>query len=198
MAVTVWAVQLKRPLTAEETERLMALLPSARRERLHSMGPRGKRDEVLCAYGLLERILRERYGWTRLPDVALTETGKPYFPEYPQVCFNLSHTEGAAAAVVAEEAVGVDVEKVRPVSQRMLTRFKVDSPEAFFHCWVRQEACGKRSGKGILPVLREKVPPEEGTYLSLALFVGYAAGLAGPESDMPPEVRIVSQEELLK
>lgn len=34
MAVELWAMQLERPLTAEETEVLTALLPSGRRARL--------------------------------------------------------------------------------------------------------------------------------------------------------------------
>jgi len=199
VAVTVYAVRLERPLMAAEAERLTELLPPARRERLNRLGPRAKRDEVLCAYGLLTWALRERYGWTRLPEIALTERGKPYFPEFPRVCFNLSHTEGAALAALAEEPVGVDVEKLRPVSQRMLGRFGVDSPEAFFKVWVRREAFGKCGGEGVLPALREDPSLRDGeAYFELKLFDGYAAGLAGPEDGIPPQVRLVSQKELLK
>ena len=49
MAVELWAMQLERPRTAEETEVLTALLPSGRRARLERIRDAARRQEPLCA-----------------------------------------------------------------------------------------------------------------------------------------------------
>ena len=95
MAVELWAMQLERPLTAEETEVLTALLPSGRRARLERIWDAARRQEPLCAYFILRRAVWEQYHWQELPPLALTEKGKPYFPDIPAVHFSISHTNGA-------------------------------------------------------------------------------------------------------
>ena len=51
---------------------------------------------------------------------AYTPHGKPYFPEHPDVHFNLSHTAGAVLVGLSDRPVGVDIEHIRPVSQRTM------------------------------------------------------------------------------
>ena len=85
MSIELWAVRLERPLTAEETEAMMALLPPERRERLLRVRQEERRREPLCAYFILRQALEEQYGWRQLPEIALTNRGKPYFPQHPEV-----------------------------------------------------------------------------------------------------------------
>ena len=66
------------------------------------------------AWALLARKLGERFAWAQLPPVARTDSGKPWFPQYPQCHFNLSHSGGLALCGVGEHPLGVDVERVRP------------------------------------------------------------------------------------
>ena len=106
---------LERPLTAEETEVLTALLPSGRRARLERIWDAARRQEPLCAYFILRRAVWEQYHWQELPPLALTEKGKPYFPDIPAVHFSISHTDGAVLAALSAAPVGVDVERLRPV-----------------------------------------------------------------------------------
>ena len=175
----LWAARLDRPLTEAEEERLMRSLPAERRERLERLRIREKRREPLCAYALLQRMLRERYGWESFPELALTDRGKPYFPAFPEVHFSISHTEGAVLAAVAEHPVGVDLERLRPVRRSMLDRFGAESAESFFKLWVRRESRGKCSGAGIAGMLRAEPPMQaEENYLELEVFPGYAAGVA--------------------
>ena len=196
MAVTVWAMRLERPLTEAETRRLTALLPPARRERLERQQVRAKREEALCAYGLLTLALRRQYGLRELPPIYQTEKGKPLFFEPQYIFFSISHTEGAVLAAVAEGSVGADIEKVRPVGRKLQEQMGAETAEAFFRCWVRREARSKRSGEGIASMLREEPPLERGeTCFALSLFEGYEACVAAEE---PPCVKTVSQEELLR
>lgn len=190
----LWAVRLDRALTERETEELLRLLPSQRRARLT-----GRTEEPLCAYALLTLLLRRRWGWQTLSEPELTERGKPFFPDAPEVCFNISHTGGAALAAVSDRPVGVDVERIRPVRAAALRRVAgTESETEFFRLWVRREARTKLRGDGIAAMLRSEPPllPQE-HYRELSLFPGYAAGAA--VFGAPPELRmrIWSLDELL-
>lgn len=193
------AVRLERPLSEREEAALLSLLPARRRERLLRTKTAEKRREPLCAYALLWMALRERYGWRQLPEMALTDRGKPYFPEHPEVHFNLSHTSGAALAGLSECPLGVDIEKIRPISQRSMERIAgVDSAAEFFRSWVRREARVKRGGAGIATMLREDAPFLTGErFWFLDTFPGYVAGVCTRGTDIPGEVRKYSLEEML-
>ena len=135
----VWALLLDRPLSAQEAAELTALLPPERRERLHRMRLPEKRQEVLCAYLILRRALREQYRWQEIPPIVCEDDGKPFFPDAPQVQFNLSHTAGAVLAALSDRPVGVDIERIRPLSPLARRRLaEGTSQEAFFADWVRR------------------------------------------------------------
>lgn len=148
MPIQVWLARMERPLTEQEYGDMMALLPDARRERLEKL-PKEKHQEVLCAYLLLRMALWEQRGWRDLPRIEVDELGKPFFPDYPDTHFSLSHTAGAAAAVLADTPVGVDIERVRPVSVRAMERIAgVRTEAAFFRSWVRREAVSSAPAAG--------------------------------------------------
>ena len=52
------------------------------------------------------------HGISPLPRVARTEKGKPYFPDFPNLHFSLSHTNGASLCALSDSLVGVDIEPV--------------------------------------------------------------------------------------
>lgn len=114
----LWMVRIDRPMRQAESEALLALLPQERRNRLHGHALE-KQPEVLCAYGLLLALLRKRCGWQGFPAVARNAEDKPFFPAYPGVCFSISHTEGAAAAAVAETSIGVDIQRIQTPPRRL-------------------------------------------------------------------------------
>ncbi len=188
MAIQLWLARMDRPLTAAEYQDMKRLLPEARWRRLERL-PREKHREVLCAYLLLRVALRERCGWNDLPEIAAGVNGKPYFPDHPEVHFNLSHTFGAAAAALADTPIGVDLERIRPISVRSMERLAgVRTEEAFFKSWVRREARVKRTGDGIVTMMKTETPLKRGEfYYEVEAFPGYAAGVA-TEQPTPPEV----------
>lgn len=197
MTVNLWAAWLERPLEPGEVQRLLPLLPPERRKRLLRL-PVEKRREPLCAWLLLRLALRESYGWAELPPVALTDRGKPFFPDHPQVHFNLSHTEGAALAGLSDSPIGVDIQQLRPAAPRLMEQVGADSEEAFFTAWVRREARTKCSGRGVGAMLRQEPPLEPVECCrELKIFPGYAACAASRGGPIPETVRICSMEELL-
>ena len=117
MSIELWAARLERPLTERETEAMLPLLPPERQERLLRIKQSEKRREPLCAYLILRHALWEQYRWRELPPIRLTSLGKPYFPDFPEVHFNLSHTTGAVLVALSGEPVGVDIEH-HPAGER--------------------------------------------------------------------------------
>lgn len=199
MAIDLWTARLERPLTEQETEAMLRLLPPERRERLMKLQQVEKRREPLCAYMMLCMALWEKYQWRGLPEIALTPLGKPYFPDHPSVHFSISHTSGAVLVGVSEQPIGVDIEKIRPVSQRAMHRLAgVSTEEAFFQSWVRREARTKRSGSGISTMMRSETPLQQGEfYYELDTFPGFAAGIATRDPSPLGELRKYSLDELL-
>ena len=198
MPIQVWLARMERSLTEQEYGDMMALLPDARRERLEKL-PKEKHQEVLCAYLLLRMALWEQRGWRDLPRIEVDELGKPFFPDHPDTHFSLSHTAGAAAAALADMPVGVDIERVRPVSVRAMERIAgVRTEAAFFRSWVRREARAKRSGAGVGTMLASETPLQYGEYFyELETFPGYVAGVATRGREAPGTLRRYSLDEIL-
>ncbi|MDC9729791.1 MAG: 4'-phosphopantetheinyl transferase superfamily protein [Methyloprofundus sp.] len=97
---------------------------------------------------------------------SLSERGKPFLLDYPELSFNLSHTENAwALAVVQSECqLGIDIEYFKQRESWKGLVKKCFSPEeseywhalnveqqgcAFYQLWVRKEAFVKAVGQGI-------------------------------------------------
>ena len=200
MAIKLWAAELERPLTEEEAERLTALLPPVRRERLLRVKDPALRREPLCAYLLLRLALRETCGWGALPDIALSPGGKPCFPDNTDVHFNLSHTSGAVLVGVSDHPIGVDIERLRPMSPGALCRLAPGVEERdFFPCWVRREARAKLEGDHMDALLRAETPLREGEfYYPLDTFPGYAAGVATNRCESLNPVSIYTLDELIR
>ena len=198
MAISLWAARLERALTAQEMEAMEAMMPPWRRERLLNL-PKEKQREPLCAYMVLRLALWETQNWKEPPEMAVTEMGKPYFPDYPSVRFNLSHTSGAVLVGVSDQDIWVDIEKIRPVSRRSMQRLAgVETEQEFFQNWVRREARAKRGGSGVGTMMRSETPLQYGEfYYELETFPGYAAGVATRDRTPPGKLRRYSLDEML-
>lgn len=199
MPIELWAARLERPLTERETAVMLEMLPPERRERILRVKQEEKRREPLCAYLILRLALWEQYHWRELPAIRLSSQGKPYFPEHPTVHFNISHTSGAVLVGLSDQPLGVDIEKIRPVSRRAMRRLAdVTTEEAFFQSWVRREARVKRNGAGVGTMMRAETPLQYGEfYHQLDTFPGYAAGVATRSREVPGAVRKYSLDEVL-
>ncbi|MBR2986805.1 MAG: hypothetical protein IKC63_02170 [Clostridia bacterium] len=80
-----------------------------------------------------------------------TPSGKPYLDGAP-FCFNLSHSGDYAVCALSQTAVGVDIEKIVPISLKVIRRFfglSVLSPVEQMRLWTRYESYGKMAGCGI-------------------------------------------------
>ena len=177
MNIQLYATRLDRPLTEREAEALLRYMPVERRERLERMPRAELRQEPLCAYALLHNALHSLFGWTALPPLRYNKYGKPEFDGYPEVQFNISHTRGAVLVGVHDEPIGVDIERLRPVSERTMQRIAgtADRKE-FFESWVRRESRGKWGGSGLASIRAEQAPAMRGErFCFIDTFPNYVA-----------------------
>lgn len=176
MDIRLYALELARPLRADERERLLAHLPYSLRERLAQKAPM-KRDDSLCAYASLRFALHDLRDWETLPDMAYGEHGKPYFASHPDVHFSLSHTRGAALLAVHNEPIGADIECLRPVRAERLRRVLGAETELdFWQRWTEYESRCKRRGISAAEQRDLLLPPVPGERVaSLAVFPNCAA-----------------------
>ena len=189
METSIFAARLTRELSETERRILFGALPPERKARLSRLKAASGRAEVLRAYGLLRVALYWKLGWRALPEIALSDTGKPYFPAFPELQFNISHTDGAVMVGLSNAPIGVDIEKARPAPPRLTRRLALpDGAEAFFRAWVAAEAIGKRDGAGVVPVLRGGVPLSDA--IPLDVWPGYFAACAVSPGYEPAETRL--------
>lgn len=176
MDIRLYALELARPLRADERERLLAHLPYSLRERLAQKAPM-KRDDSLCAYAALHFALHDLRDGEMLPYMAYSEHGKPYFPAHPDVSFSLSHSGGCVLVGVHDRPLGVDIERFRPVRAERLRRVLGAETELdFWQRWTEYESRCKRRGISAAEQRDLLLPPVPGERVaSLAVFPNCAA-----------------------
>ena len=165
--VHVWRVRLDAPL--DVVTDLVALLSDEEKAKLgQGLGGEAGRHFVE-SHGALRRIL-SWYLNSRPEQLCFVADarGKPYLASPagpPAIHFNLSHSGALAlCAVTRGRDVGVDVERIRPVSAwreiaaRYFSRREFEvlcawpddrALEAFFWGWTRKEAYSKALGQGV-------------------------------------------------
>ena len=153
------------------------------------------RRRFVLARGALRRILA-RYVWREPAQlvIAYGEGGKPELADARRrVEFNLSHSDELALIAVGRHgALGIDVERARPVPDmdELARRFFAPGEsatlaavaperraEAFFACWTRKEAYVKARGEGLsMPLASFEVSLAPGEPARLVRTTGDAAG----------------------
>ena len=141
------------------------LVTVKRRERIHAYIQAADKARALVA-GLL---LRQFCGVTDDSQLAYGKNGKPYLKDKGGssaggIYFNLSHSGDYVVLAVADNEVGVDIEKVTPysdaVAARCFTQRELEylqskrTNEAFYRLWTAKESVMKASGLGF------SLPPE--------------------------------------
>ena len=108
---------------------------------------------------LLAKLYRQETG-DSLPEILVTDRGKPYFADSPWH-FSISHTKCHAFCVLALTPVGIDAEEMdRDINLRLADKIlspgekaqfdiAADKRIALLKFWVLKEAAAKLSGEGL-------------------------------------------------
>ena len=108
---------------------------------------------------LLQQLYRAQTGQA-LPEILVTDRGKPYFADSPWH-FSISHTPKHAFCVLSRNNIAIDAEelgrkinlkladKILSPSERMLFDTAENKEKALLTFWVLKEAAAKLSGDGL-------------------------------------------------
>ena len=164
----IWRISLSGPAG----DALVACLDDEERRRVDSLKFDRDKHRFIHAHAAMRRLLGGVCGIA--PEklaLQVDSHGKPTLPPDCGVFFNLSHSEDQALLAVSRAgAIGVDLEKTRPLSNAdaLATRHFSEREcahlrsvpagrsreRAFFHCWTRKEAFIKCTGIGLRTDLR--------------------------------------------
>lgn len=106
-------------------------------------------EQSLAARALLCRILKEFCGRDLAKHISADQNGRLYIDGRPDIFVSISHSKDMIAAAVSKNAVGIDIEHIRPVSEKLQKRVCKEiskTKEAFFKVWTLKEAYLKASG----------------------------------------------------
>lgn len=197
-------------------------LSAPRQARVYAMKHEAAQVRSILAELLLRRAVEAECGRTELPRQAFGEKGKPFFPDLPTLCFNLSHCQTAVACALDSAPLGVDVQELRRLRQKpsahaapalfrvlsepernwvLQTDDEAEQDRRFTALWTCKEAYGKALGQGIVYALEQTafLPRSEPwrqygfCFQQLALSSGFATLCA----QAPLAVRRISPAELL-
>ena len=108
--------------------------------------------------------------------------GKPYFKNYPEIRFSLSHSGNMAVLALSDSEVGIDIQENRGYIERIAKRFyheqewKIlenkdsvsECEKLFYQIWTGKEAYIKYTGKGMRQDLRNFYVDLENGYVITA------------------------------
>lgn len=117
-------------------------------------------DGRKTARRLLQYAVEQVWDMPVLPDIAVKQRGKPWFPDHPDCHFNLSHSGPYAFCGLADVPIGVDIEATVP-RKDALALYIMDSTELIryyeshnkmdllYTLWTLKESYVKCTGEGI-------------------------------------------------
>ena len=144
------------------------------------------KEQHETAYSLLYSCAEKwiRGGCAEMPSLSRTESGKPYFTDFPEIHFNLSHCDGMAVCLLSNYECGVDVEQCRPMRPKIVEKIftpneqlalqNSDNPDFLFtQIWTLKECYVKAIGKGIAYPLKTLDFQIDGDFVSSNLTNAY-------------------------
>ena len=148
-----------------ELEELLPLLPKWRLDK--AMSYRFDIDKFQCAksFLMLEDMLREHCGLAVCPEFSYDSHGKPYFRDYSEIFFNISHCHRGIACAVMDKPVGIDIEEIQYDEDLAKVIFNpeelaavrsADEPAVkFTEFWTLKESLLKLTGEGLRDNLKD-------------------------------------------
>jgi len=147
-------------LRADFPDKFKELLSNERYSKYHRLHSSLCKKASAAVYLLLRIALNEVYGINEVVEFDYNEKGKPSLVKYPNIHFSLSHSHNIAACVVSDNPIGLDAQKICPVSdkvaKRVLTKDEYSTyinsrePNDYFcKIWAIKESYIKKMGDGI-------------------------------------------------
>lgn len=138
---------------------------------------------------LLRKGLRDEYGlvYEEL-QIEKQQHGKPYIVNCSGVYYNISHSDGIVLCAVHTSDLGIDIERIRPFSERVANRVFTEKEMLYLHTvakntslwnekcfslWTLKESYVKAIGDGLRLPLKQVEFDIEGTDIIQCNHSGY-------------------------
>lgn len=125
---------------------------------------KNKKAVSKSAYDFVGTLAMKQLRINQKPRLCYESNGKPFFEDYPDFHFNVSHCEDLIAVAVSKRPVGVDIEVLRDVNLEIAGRFFSEKEirfsktcRDFLYVWTRKEAFLKRTGEGLKNISKADV-----------------------------------------
>jgi 4'-phosphopantetheinyl transferase len=163
--LSIYYTQKSEVMTQAFWEWCRQQLPLKIRDRIERKASREKIQTSLLGYLLLKESL-ERNGLHQAIDmIKQSPEGRPNIVQ--NFDFNISHSDQYAVCAFSKKySLGIDIEKIKPISLEFLRSFfnqdewaemqeNENSQEQFYRLWTKKEAVVKADGRGLNIPLKE-------------------------------------------
>lgn len=163
-----WLLAYTDEIDRQKYDLIYNSLSATRKAHIDRMKQPEDRENSLLATHLINKLLIES-GINN----AVLETdsnGRPFLKEN-DLFISISHSEKAVVCVVSETAVGIDIEKLKPVKPSLIDYVCTSEEKAyimedeelsqrrFFEIWTAKEAYFKKCGGGLKNMLSTNILP---------------------------------------
>lgn len=155
-------------------EKFSAFLDANRREKYEKIKQKRDKENCVVSYLLLKKALKD-FGIEKFI-IEIGENGKPFLKDNDTVFFNISHTASGVAVIADKKPVGVDIQDILDVKEKVIERcfsdeekeiiFSSDRPEKeFTRLWTLKESAVKCNGETVASLKNYCFSDEKNTFL---------------------------------
>ncbi len=157
-----WLVGKITDITDEQYNAVYSALSPSRKAHIDKMKKEDARKRSLMATYLLNELLFKK-GKSEFK-IETDENGKPFLKD-SNLFISISHSYDLVACAVSDKPIGIDIEKIRPVSRKLIeyvctdnereyvlsskNALGKDTAKRFFSVWTAKEACFKNADGGV-------------------------------------------------
>lgn len=159
--IDVFVMRLLNPLDDGIFELFMRAVDDEKKKEISAVKNKAVRDMKIVSRIFSGACIKKTFGINlKEQDFGYEEFGKPCLVNFPDIHFNVSHSNGVFVCAVGNAIVGVDVEKIRDFSEKLILKTcneeeskrvfeSSDKDTEFCKIWTRKEAYLKFIGTGI-------------------------------------------------
>ena len=155
-------------------EKFLSFLDDNRREKYEKTRQKRDKENCVISYLLLKKALKN-FGIESI-EFEIKENGKPFLKDCTNVFFNISHTSSGVAVVADKSLVGVDVQDILDVKEKIVERcfskaereniFSSDCPQKeFTRLWTLKESAVKCNGETVASLKNYCFENDEKTFV---------------------------------